>query len=229
MSTTALSCGNAGHPELPAELGASWVDVPAEPGRDALDPLLPESAGHLLVHGTDADFAAVVLRLLRKGRLGNVCVGYVPASASPAAELWGLSPNDVRPALRPALPVPLIRDDTGGVLVGRAEIAPITGQVYCDDERVLHGRARRLRVRPDPEAAPLTTAAADPLATEVEPAADGLAVTASRLLRAGSSARGRAVQASFENATVWRDGVAHPRPLDQQVWYRHTEDLLLAR
>ena len=229
MSTTALSCGNAGHPELPGDLGTAWTDVPAEPGKDAVDPLLPEGAGHVLVHGTDADFAAVVLRLLRRNRLTDLCVGYVPAAGSPAAELWGLSPNDVRPALRPALPVPLIRDDTGGVLVGRAEIAPITGQVYCDDERVLHGRARRLRVSPDPDAGPVPTPAADPLAVEVDPAEDGILVTAQRRFRGDSCARGRAVQASFETAPVLRNGVAHPRPLDKQSWYRHTEDLLLAR
>lgn len=229
MSTTALSCGNAGHPELPGDLGAGWTDVPAEPGKDAVDALLPESAGRVLVHGTDADFAAVVLRLLRKNRLADLCVGYVPVLDSPAARLWGLSPNDVRPALRPALPVPLVRDDTGGVLVGRAEIAPITGQVYCDDHRLLHGRARRLRILPDPDAGPVPTPAADPLATEVDPAEDGILVTAQRRFRRDSSARGRAVQASFETAAVLRNGVAHPRPLDKQSWYRHTEDLLLAR
>ena len=231
MSTTALSCGNAGHPGLPGDHGARWADVPAEPGRQDVDPLLPER-GRVVVHGTDADLAAVVLRLLRKERLATVGVGYAPVTASPAAELWGLPVGaaGLERALTAQLrPVPLVRDDTGGVVVGRGEVPAITGQVYCDDQRVLNGPARRLRVWPDPDAGPVPTPAADPLAVEVEPAEDGIVVSAQRRLRRASTARGRAVQASFETATVLRDGVAQPRPLDRSSWYRHTEDLLLAR
>lgn len=230
MSTTALSCGNAQRPALPDDHEVCWVAVPATPGREDVDPLLPER-GRLVVHGTDADLSAVVLRLLRKNRLAEVHIGYVPVAASPAAQLWGLTTGaaGLEQALRgQARPVPLIRDDVGGVLVGRGEIAPITGQVYCDDQRVLHGSARRLRIWPDPAAGPVPTPAADPLSTEVDPAADGIVVRSQRRFRRHSTARGRAVQASFETATVLRDGVEHQRPIDKWSWYRHTEDLLLA-
>ena len=61
---------------------------------------------------------------------------------------------------------------------------------------------------------------------------DGLRVTVTRrgfLRRHREVALGRAAQASFRSATVLRDGIAHPRPAEKWVWYRHTEDLLLVR
>ena len=76
--------------------------------------------------GTDADLAAVVLRLLRTELLATVPVGYV-ASAAPSAvtRLWGLPvlPTDAAAvalggASRSVPLVPLVRDDAGGVLVG---------------------------------------------------------------------------------------------------------------
>ncbi|WP_433870625.1 hypothetical protein [Saccharopolyspora sp. CA-218241] len=200
------------------------------PGRAEIDPLL--DAGRIVVHGTDADLAAVVLRMLRKQRLADLVVAYVPVADSPVARLWGLTPGDLDRAMTaPGRPAPLVRDDSGGVLLGSGVVTPITGQVYCDDQRVLNGPARRLVVSPDPAATPLPESTSDPLSTQLEPATDGLLVTAVRrgLLRRQQVARGRAVQASFRAATVHRDGLAHPRPAEKWVWYRHTEDLLLAR
>ncbi|MDT7712543.1 MAG: hypothetical protein QOG46_1232, partial [Pseudonocardiales bacterium] len=84
----------------------------------------------LVVCGTDADLAAVLLRLLRTEALGAVPVGYVPVEASSAvARLWDLP---VVPAAAASLAlcgdpdsVPLVRDDAGGVLVGRGVVAPL--------------------------------------------------------------------------------------------------------
>lgn len=228
MTTTALSCGNArrrtdgGHPDL------RWVEVPAVPGKEDIDPVLASVEDRLLVQGTDADLAAVILRLLRGNRLANVIVGYLPVMASPAATLWRIPLGpDALDLARSGTPrrVPLIRDDAGGVLVGSGVITAITGRVYCDDRQVLHGGARMLEVTPDPAADALRDSGPAP-----EPAVDGLRVTVvrRRLLRPRrDTVRGRAVQASFRSATVLRDGVAHPRPVDRWVWYRHTEDLRL--
>ncbi|WP_461153323.1 hypothetical protein [Saccharopolyspora tripterygii] len=233
MSTTALSCGNVGGAARPSDDRAQWHDVSAAPGRHEVDPLLAEATDRVVVRGTDMDLAAVVLRLLRKERLTELTVGYVPVADSPVARLWGLRADDVERALTaPPRPVPLIRDDSGGILLGEGVIAPITGQAYCDDEQVLNGAAQSLVVSPDPDAAPLPDPTADPLNHTIEPAMDGLRVTTTRrglLRRRTGVARGRAFQASFRPATVRHDGSDHPRPMEKWVWYRHTEDLNLAR
>ncbi|WP_235883375.1 hypothetical protein [Saccharopolyspora elongata] len=233
MSTTALSCGNVERAARPSGDGVQWFDVPAAPARADLDPLLADARERLVVHGTDIDFASVVLRLLRKNRLADLVVGYVPVADSPAARLWGLRPGDFDRALTAApRPAALIRDDSGGVLLGEGSIEPITGQVYCDDEQVLNGAATSITISPDPEAAPLPEPTSDPMNAMLDPAADGILVTTVRrgLLRSRRTvARGRAVQASFRSATVHHDGITHPRPMEKWVWYRHTEDLRLAR
>ena len=169
-----------------------------------------------MVCGTDADLAAVLLRLLRTEALATVPVGFVPAEATSAvARLWNLP---VAPAAAASLArygepdlVPLVRDDAGGVLVGRGVVAPLDGVAYCDDEVVLRGRAARLEVTPDREF--------------------GLVV---RVVRRGLSmhrvrhAAGRAVQLGCRPTGVWRDGVA-ARTTDRWTWYRHTEDWRLIR
>nr|WP_179724641.1 hypothetical protein [Saccharopolyspora hordei] len=228
-----MSCGNVDRAARPSGDGVRWFDVPVRPTRQDLDPLLAEASDRLVVHGTDADFASVVLRLLRKGRLADLVVGYVPVTDSPAARLWGLTPGDFERALTAdPRPSALIRDDSGGVLLGAGTIEPITGQVYCDDERVLNGRALSLTVTPDPDAEPLPEPTSDPMNAMLDPATDGLVVTTVRrglLRRRSEVTKGRAVQASFLPGTVVHDGMEHPRPAEKWVWYRHTEDLLFAR
>ncbi|MBC8092474.1 MAG: hypothetical protein H7Y15_11150, partial [Pseudonocardia sp.] len=68
----------------------STVALPARPGRAELDPLLAEHAPRrIVVHGSDADLAAVLLRLLRTERL-DVEVAYVArARRSDAVAAWG--------------------------------------------------------------------------------------------------------------------------------------------
>lgn len=237
MATTALSCGNIEHATRPDDRGLRWFDVPAVPGKDDVDPILAEVDGRLLVHGTDADLAAVVVRLLRRDRLADVEVAHVPVRPSPASRLWGLPVAEFDHALSaPARPAPLIRDDVGGVLVGRGLIEPIVGQVYCDDTRLLDGRGLRVEVAPDPDARPLPEPTSDPLVTQPPVALDGLRATAVRkrpllpeVWARRETARGRAVQASFQESTVVRDDAAHPRSMTRWAWYRHTEDLLLVR
>lgn len=234
MSTTALSCTN-NDDTTRARGDAAWHFVSPAPGKAEVDALLPDGPGRVVVEGTDADLAAVVLRLLRKNRIADLAVGYVPVAESPATRLWGLpvGPEARRLAFEgEARPAALVRDDSGGLLIASGRVEPITGQVYCDDQRVLHGPARSLEISPDPEATPLPEPTADPMSANLDPAADGLRVTTVRrgLLRTRREVtRGRAVQAGFREATVLRDGVAHPRPVGKWAWYRHTEDLLLVR
>jgi hypothetical protein len=232
VTTTALFCGNVHRPQ-PDQHGLRWVDVPSRPGKGDLDPVLAALDGRLLVRGTDADLAAVILRLLRAGRLADVIIGYLPVAESPSSLLWKIPVGDAALTLACSgdpRPVPVIRDDVGGVLVGSGIIAPVMGQVYCDDQRVVSGAARAVEIAPDPRARPLPKSTADPLADWVDPALDGVRVTAVRrglLRRRREVFRGRAVQASFRSATVVCDGVEQPRPADKWVWYRHTEDLQL--
>jgi hypothetical protein len=211
-----LICAPAGDDGGPGTAGAP---VPAHrvdprPGK-AIDELL---TGRVLVVGDDADLAAVVLRLLRRDRLGSVELAFRPAAATAATRLWGLPHGELTAsaltalAEAPAVPVPLVRDDNGGVLVGTGRLEPVRGAVYVDEHKVLGGDALRVEVTPD--------------------AVRGVRVTVVRRGRLpwttrSSTTTGRAVQIGTRPTTVTRDGVPHPREMDRWTWYRHTQPLLL--
>lgn len=207
-----VTCGDASWPG-----GGQSGRLSPRPGREELDPVLSTLDGRrLVVCGTDADLAAVVLRVLRTGSLADVALAYVPSSSTSAvAALWGLPvlrAEAAAVALRAEVdPVPLVRDDAGGVLVGLGVVRPVRGVAYCDNEVVLRGQAARIEVTPDPE--------------------HGLVV---RVVRRGllgrriRAAAGRAVQLGCLPTTVVRDGIATATP-DRWTWYRHTEDLRLVR
>jgi hypothetical protein len=181
------------------------VAVPARPGREDVDPVL-DKARRLVVLGDDADLAAVVVRLLRRERL-DIEIAYVPTvRRSPVAAAWRLPRDPAALALDgPARPAPLIRDDAGGVLVGRGLVRDVDGEAYCDNALVLRGRARKLIVVPGEE---------------------GVSALPGRRVRA---ATGRALQLGCTGARVEVDGVPHPREVTRWVWYRHTADWLLVR
>ncbi|MFP5069147.1 hypothetical protein ACLFMI_05725 [Pseudonocardia nantongensis] len=180
------------------------VTVGPRPGKDAVDPLLAEHPGtRLIVHGTDADLAAVLLRLLRRSALDTE-IGYIPvARRSAVTACWGLPAAPAAAAVLArtgtARPVPLIRDDNGGVLAGRGEIGDIHGEAYCDAVRVFHGRIPKLVVDAGP---------------------GGVVVHRGRGVRA---ATGRAIQIGSTGATPVRDGVPYSREIRRWAWYRHTE------
>ncbi|KAA2260081.1 hypothetical protein F0L68_20345 [Solihabitans fulvus] len=224
MRGIVLACGNAGgHTELPSFTERDDLRlqrVPVTPGKADLDPVLSELGDlRLVVAGTDADLAAVVLRLLRTERLGEIPIGYLPADHdSEVAKLWGLSTDPGR-ALDVALggepdPVPLVRDDVGGVLLGLGVIAPVRGVGYCDDNQVLRGQAARVEVTADPDRK---------LGLVVHVTRRGL------IGRRTTTTQGRAFQVGCLPTTVTSDGVRHPRPMNKWTWYRHTEDLRLVR
>jgi hypothetical protein len=212
-----LACG-ADAPALPVVDGLDVHRVPERPGKAEVDPLLAESGGHVIVAGRDADLAAVVVRLLRKEKLGEISVGFVPASTDSAvAGLWRL-PTEPARALALALrgdvdPVPLIRDDSGGVLVGRGTLGPVRGVAYCDDAVALRGAARTVAVEPDDEGGPGLVAR----------------VTRGLIFKRPLTVTGRAFQIGCIPAVPVLDGVTHPRPVNRWTWYRHTEDLRLVR
>lgn len=191
--------------------------VGPRPGK-AIDPILA-AADRAVVIGTDADLAAVTLRLLRKDRLADVVLGYLPTETGHVARLWRLPGQ---PAARaevafhgPARSTPLVRDDVGGVLMGLGEISPVDATVYVDAALVLRGRAAAVEVVPDP--------------------AHGLAVSVRqrRLLGLGhrtTTTHGRAVQFGLRpGAGIARDGEAYPRAMDRWTFYRHTEPVRVAR
>ncbi len=220
MRGIVLACGNSQSPLITDGDRFEVRQVPSRPGKAEVDPVFADLGDRrLIVHGTDADLNAVVLRLLRTEHLPEVPVGYVPADEdSEVARLWGL-PTDPGRALDLALAgdpdrVSLVRDDVGGVLLGLGSLGPVRGVGYADDTVVLRGQASRIEVTPDPD--------------------NGLGLLVSvihkRLLgKKVKTTEGRAFQLGCLPVQVTLDGVAHPRPMGKWTWYRHTEDLRLVR
>jgi len=220
-----LACGRggrvAGSPMLAGRTGVKVHTLPDRPDKDTVDPLLAEVTvggeyDRAVVVGDDGDLNAVVLRLLRTERLGEVAVGYAPViDDSEVAITWDL-PSELGRALDVALAgtpdrVPLIRDDKGGVLIGMGRIGPLRGVAYCDDTPVLRGPAKVIRVVPTG------------VGIEVSVAHRGL------FNRRQRSTTGRAFEVGCLPTRVVRDGVPYERPVKKWHWYRHTEDLRLVR
>ncbi|GAA4843467.1 hypothetical protein GCM10023201_37860 [Actinomycetospora corticicola] len=223
-----LTCGDvASRASFPT---SGVVACGAVPARSEVDPLL-DDATRLVVAGSDAALAAVVVRLLRRERL-DLAVAFVPGSpSSEAAAVWGL-PTDPGAALDLAfdgspVPAPLIRDDRGGVIAGVHRVGPFTGASFCDEHELVRGDAAGLEVRPDPEA---------DTRTGLGPGGGGVAATVlvrRRLLRPRARTTfGRAATVGIRQgsaAAASRDGVDDPKPLERRSWYRHTENWHLVR
>jgi hypothetical protein len=170
----------------------------------------------LVVVGADADLAAVLSRLLRAERL-DVEVAYVPRRRTPATRVYRL-PAGGRAASRArhgtAGRVPLIRDETGSVIVGRASWRP------ADNRQLIHGEA----VVDD---TPLFDGDVAGVYIESTLAMPGLRA---RLYGARRSwVAGRAVQLGSTGVAVVRDGVPAPRTARRSTFYRHIEGWLLVR
>ncbi|HEY2191536.1 MAG TPA: hypothetical protein VGH76_04415 [Actinomycetospora sp.] len=228
-----LTCGDTAHDRWGERVSTALdptatrvVAVPPRPGKPDVDPLLGSAeGGRLVVAGTDADLAAVLVRLLRADRLG-VPVAFLPVGPSEAARVWGL-PTDPGAALDVARggvagPAPLVRDDRGGVVVGAHEAGAFDGVVYCDEHEVLRGDAAGLVVRPDPDGGSVGVGGVAVVVTGPRRLAG---------LRPGVEhrARGRAATIGCRPASLRRDGVDDDRPLERRSWYRHTADWTLVR
>jgi hypothetical protein len=172
----------------------------------------------LVVVGSDADLAAVLTRLLRAERL-DIEVGYAPPRRTPATRAYGL-PSGRRAARRAqdgtARRVPLIRDETGSVIVGRAdwlpteEAQPIRGEAVVDDTVLFDGDAAGIAIEPT------------------------LALPGLRAALDGTGpwrrwVAGRAVQLGTAGAKVVRDGIPARGPVRRSTFYRNVEGWLLVR
>ncbi|OOK69547.1 hypothetical protein BZL29_6301 [Mycobacterium kansasii] len=111
--------------------------------------------------------------------------------------------------------MPLIRDETGTVIVGRAGWLPpdrarlIRGEAVVDDTVLFDGDVAGVFIEPTPGLPGLRAA-----------------------LDTGPWRRwisGRAAQLGTTGASVVRDGVAAPRSVRRSAFYRHVEGWLLVR
>ena len=197
MITTDVVVLLFGGRRLPGPLAG--LDTQRADGSDDIDAAAGR-CGRLIVVGSDADLAAVLTRLLRAERL-DVEVGYVAGRLTARRARRGT-----------ARLVPLIRDETGHVIVGVAEWrgeggAPLRGEATVDDTQLFDGEVAAVRIEP----------------TRTLP---GLRATVS----GGGRPRwvvGRAVQLGTTSAVVTRDGVPAARSVRRSTFYRHTQGWLL--
>jgi hypothetical protein len=155
----------------------------------------------VVVVGSEGDLATVLTRLLRADRL-DIEVGHLPGRRGARRAVTGVAHR-----------VPLIRDETGTVIVGAVEWtgSPLYGEAVVDDTVLFDGDVPGVRIEP-------TTAM------------PGL--RAAVLSRRGRPLRwvaGRAAQLGSPGAKVTRDGVAALRPVRRSTFYRHTEGWLMVR
>ncbi|MGO9350596.1 MAG: peptidase M50 [Mycobacterium sp.] len=171
----------------------------------------------LAVVGGDADLAAVLNRLLRAERL-DIEVAYVPRRRTAATRVYRL-PAGRRAARRSrsgsARRAPLIRDETGSVIVGQANWLPASerllhGEAIVDDYRLFDGDVAGVCIEPT------------------------LSLPGLRARVHGPGLRrrwitGRAVQLGSTGVAVVRDGVPAPRAARRSTFYRNVEGWLLVR
>ena len=199
MVTTDVRVLQFGRAHLPSPL-AGLVVTPVS-GPDDID-AAARDAKRLIVVGTDADLASVLTRLLRTDRL-DVEVGHAPG--------WWAARRVRRGTARR---MPLIRDDTGHVLVRAAEWRgpegePLRGEAVVDDTQLFDGEVTGVRVEP----------------TQAMP---GLRAC---VIRSGRKrwVIGRAAQLGTPGAVVERDGAHGPKIVRRSTFYRHTQGWLLVR
>jgi hypothetical protein len=164
------------------------------------------SHGRVIVVGSDADLASVLTRLLKADRL-DVEVGHVRRP-------WHARRARAGQAQR----VPLIRDETGTVIVGAAywlppgeEARTIHGEAVTDDTLLFDGDVTGVRIEPTPTMPGLRAS-----------------VLSSRM-RPRRWVTGRAAQLGTDAALVVRDGVPTSRPVRRSTFYRHTQGWLRVR
>ena len=191
---TVVVFGDRRVPRSLATLPVVRIDDPAEVDAAA------DGGRRLVVVGDEADLGAVLSRLMRKDLL-DIEVAHV--------RLGGWDPLRVRRALSGAARrVPLIRDDTGSVLVGAARWVPpggsdtIHGEAVVDDTVLFDGAATEVRIEPTPQL-------------------PGLRATVLGGSRRGW-VTGRAAQLGTTGALVVRDGVPGAREVKRSTFYRHT-------
>jgi hypothetical protein len=191
-----LLFGGRRMPRPLAGLSAQTAD-----GHDDIDAAIGRNS-RLIVVGSDADLAAVLTRLLRADRL-DVEVGHATGWRSARRARSGTASR-----------VPLIRDETGQVIVGAAEWrgadgTALRGEAVVDDTQLFDGEVNGVRI---------------------EPTADMPGLRASVTGRGRRRwVAGRAAQLGTTGAEVVRDSVLAPRIARRSTFYRHTVGWLLVR
>ena len=155
-----------------------------------------------VIVGSEVDLATVLTRLLRAERL-DVEVAHATNTRTARGAMSGVARR-----------IPLIRDETGTVLVGAAQWVgspPETmlhGEAVVDDTVLFDGDVPGVRIEPTRTMPGLRAAVLSPRG------------------RPRRWVTGRAVQLGTTGAQVIRDGVAAPRPVKRSTFYRHTEGWL---
>lgn len=124
MTPVVLRCGDV---PLPLALtSVTALSAPAIPEKDDFEDVFAHTESvddpRLIIVGDDAAFAATLTRLMRTDRLATE-IAYVPESRTPATEAYGLRTGSKAASVAlqgDAKSIPLIRDDAGVALVGRA-------------------------------------------------------------------------------------------------------------
>lgn len=197
----ALVFGDRRTPRALADLTA--LQVPPDGA-----PTIPDGTARVIVVGDHADLSATLARLLRDDRL-DVEVGFVPPLTRGGLGAARRARDGV------AQRVPLIRDETGAVIVRSARWLPsggdaITGEAVVDDTVLFDGQSAGVVI--------------EPLA--------GMPGLRARALGAGRSGpgrgwvAGRAAQLGSTGVLVERDGVAAARPARRSAFYRHIQGWL---
>ncbi|HYO00610.1 MAG TPA: peptidase M50 [Mycobacterium sp.] len=194
-----LRFGERRVPRPLAEL--SVVDV-----TDPKDVDATSGARRLIVLGTHADLAVVLARLLRADRL-DVEVALVRSC-------WAARRARTAAARR----VPLIRDETGAVLVRVGYWLPpdeaartVAGEAVVDDTLLFDGEVTGVRIEPT---LGLPGLRASPLTGRMRPR---------------RWVTGRVAQLGTTGVLVVRDGVKAARPARRSTFYRHTQGWLAVR
>ncbi|WP_413232419.1 peptidase M50 [Mycolicibacterium sp. 120266] len=206
MTTTdgdrAISVLVFGGRRIPRALGACPAVMVAEPA----DIDAAFTARRLVVVGSESDLATVLGRLMRADRL-DIEVARVGRWRSGRRARTGAVTR-----------LPLIRDETGTVLVGTAYWLPpdeaarhIEGEAVVDDTVLFDGSATAVRIEP----------------IAAQPGLRASVLTAR--MRPKHWVTGRAVQLGTTGALVVRDGVQVPRPVRRSTFYRHTQGWLAVR
>ncbi|MCP2276327.1 hypothetical protein SAMN04244553_4672 [Nocardia amikacinitolerans] len=219
LSTHVLRCDGAPVPIALAALPTT--QTAAIPDTAVIDELLPvlaaDSLPRLIVLGEDAALAAVLTHLMRTERL-HVEIGYVPIDKTYGSRAYQTGTGNAaakRAIEGKARETPLIRDDTGKVLVGRATITgpeggKLEGEAYVDDTQLFSGKVTAMHISP----------------TLHMP---GVRATVRKGLRKRRWVEGRAAQLGTPGAVVTRDGILTERTVPRSTFYRHNETWLLVR
>ncbi len=219
LSTHVLRCGDIPVPIALAALPTTQTD--RIPDTAVIDELLPvlaaDSLPRLIVLGDDAALAAVLTHLMRTERL-HVEVGYVPVETTYASRVYQTATGNAAAKIAiegRAIETPLIRDDTGTVLVGRASItglegAKLEGEAYVDDTLLFSGIVTTMLISP----------------TMTMP---GVRARVRKGMRKRTWVSGRAAQLGTPGAIVTRDGVTTDRKVPRSTFYRFERPWLLVR